>query len=179
MSKDDDRPRKSWSEIDKARNTSPNRRERREDGGSPRLRETSREYRSYKSQLNKLFDGSGAVPDALKSTLEGVEMAEDVKAAREAHQEMLAALTPRKILRAYRKFREICDFPRDKPALEKLLDLDEEDIVLEALLVLAELADAGEIKRSSSLKMRVQQAQMTVDTNEVKRAGDVLLEKLR
>ena len=179
MAGDDDRPKKSWSEIDKARATSPQRKERRSEGGGQRLHENSREYRSYKSQLNKLFDGAGVVPDALKTKLEGVEVSAGGKEARNARQEILDALTPRKILKAYNKFREVSEFPRDKAVLEKLLDLDEDDIVLEALEVLAELADEGAIKRSSSLKMRIASAQMTIDTNEVKRAGDLLLEKLR
>ena len=63
--------------------------------------------------------------------------------------------------------------------MEKRLDLDDEAIVLQALSTLNELLEEGAIKRASSLKMRIKTAQMTVDTAEVKAAGDALLEKLR
>ena len=62
---------------------------------------------------------------------------------------------------------------------QQLLDLDDEAIVLQALSTLNELLEEGAIKRASSLKMRIKTAQMTVDTAEVKAAGDALLEKLR
>ena len=48
----DDRPKKSWREIDAAREKSAPRRE----PGAPDKSDRSAAYRAYKSQLGKLFD---------------------------------------------------------------------------------------------------------------------------
>ncbi|MED5465576.1 MAG: hypothetical protein VX699_13085 [Myxococcota bacterium] len=176
---DNDRPKKTWKERDQQKDGSAHRKSDRSQQGGTGRAENSRAYRSYKTQLNKLFDGGGAVPDALKSKLEGVEVAADVKAAREALQALSEAMTPRKIKKALVAYQEEFGFPRDKAIVEKLLDLDDEAIVLQALSTLNELLEEGAIKRASSLKMRIKTAQMTVDTAEVKAAGDALLEKLR
>ena len=175
---DDDRPKKSWREIDQGKDTSSHRKSG-QSGSKPRRSDNSQAYRSYKTQLNKLFDGGGAVPDALKEKLGGLEAPEEIKAEKAARQAILDCMTPRKIRKAYRAYREDYDFPWDKEVIEKLLDLDDEDVVLESFDVLGQMHAEGLIKRASSLKMRIKTAQMTVDTPEVKDAGNTLLELLR
>ena len=175
---DDDRPKKSWREIDQGKDKSSHRKGG-ESGSKPRRSDNSQAYRSYKTQLNKLFDGGVALPDALKEKLGGFEAPETIKGERVARQAILDCLTPRKIRKAYRAYREEYDFPWDKEVIEKLLDLDDEDVILESFEVLGQMHAEGLIKRASSLKMRIKTAQMTVDTSEVKTAGDSLLEKLR
>ena len=175
---DYDRPKKSWREIDQGKDQSSHRKSG-ESGSKPRRSDNSQAYRSYKTQLNKLFDGEGAVPDALKERLGGLETPEAVKAEKASRQAILECLTPRKIRKAYRAYREEYDFPWDKEVIEKLLDLDDEDVILESFEVLGQMHAEGLIKRANSLKMRIKTAQMTVDTTEIKTAGDSLLEKLR
>jgi len=176
---DDDRPKKSWREIDQGKDQSSHRKGG-QSGSKPRRSDNSQAYRSYKTQLNKLFDGGGgAVPDALKGKLDDLETPEAVKAEKAARQAILDCLTPRKIRKAYRAYREEFEFPWDKDVIEKLLDLDDEDVILESFEILGQMHAEGLIKRASSLKMRIKTAQMTVDTSEVKSAGDTLLEKLR
>ncbi|MEZ0314021.1 MAG: hypothetical protein ACAI38_19790 [Myxococcota bacterium] len=53
---DGDRPKKSWREIDRARE-SGRRDDSRERGGNVLGNERSAAYRAYKSQLDRLFDG--------------------------------------------------------------------------------------------------------------------------
>lgn len=178
MSGNDDKPKKSWREIDQGKDQSSHRKTGKSRPSSRRS-ENSQAYRSYKTQLNKLFDGGGAVPDALKEKLGELETPAGVKAEKAGRQAILDSMTPRKITKAYRAYREANDFPRDKDVIEKLLDLDDEDIILECFAVLSDMHAEGEIKRSSSLKMRIQTAQMTVDSPEVKSTGDKLLERLR
>ena len=173
----DERPKKSWREIDQGKDQSAHRQTDRS-AKKPRRSEGSQAYRSYKTQLNKLFDGGGAVPDALKEKLGDLEAPEEIKAEKESRQAILESATPRKIRKAYRAYRENHDFPRDKAVIEKLLDLDDEDVILECFEVLGAMHAAGEIKRASSLKMRIETAQITVDSPQVKDAGDRLLKQL-
>ncbi len=67
---DGDRPKKSWREIDRARE-SGRRDDERERGGNPLGNERSAGYRAYKSQLDRLFDGA-AKPVASKEDEEAI-----------------------------------------------------------------------------------------------------------
>ncbi len=59
----DDRPKKSWREIDAAREKSAPRRE----PGAPDKSDRSAAYRAYKSQLGKLFDSKANAPKDTKN----------------------------------------------------------------------------------------------------------------
>ena len=54
-----DRPRKSWREIDKARDSSRGGRSSGERPGSRERLERSQAYRDYKSNLDRFFEGFG------------------------------------------------------------------------------------------------------------------------
>lgn len=75
----DERPKKSWREIDRARESGSRRDEKR--GGGGVSDERSAAYRAYKSQLDKLFDGgakaadTGADEDAIARQLDSSDEA--------------------------------------------------------------------------------------------------------
>lgn len=176
MSEDNRRGKKSFSERDKELRERKYKGDHDTPGASRQQR--SHEYRSYKNQLNKIFDGGG-LPAALKEKLEGTEVGQKSKAKKEQLKAIKEAAAPRAILAAYRSYRESHDFPEDEEVLAKLLELeDEPSIVVEALEQIDALHAEGRLKRASSLKMRIKSAQMTIDDDDVWAAAGALLKKL-
>jgi hypothetical protein len=175
----DDRPKKSWREIDSQRDKSTHRPGGAGGGGGqrPERLERSQAYRSYKTQLNKLFDG-GALPEALKSKLEDSGVAADAKRKKELTQAVLSAGKPKDVRAALAELKAAFGFPEDEELLGKLLDLDDEAIALEAMGVIEKLRAAGQLKRGQSLKARIRTAQMTIDSAKVQQAARELLGKL-
>ena len=166
MAGDDDKPRKSWREIDQARESGRSGRGEHRDSG---LKETSREYRNYKSKLNALFEGSGDA-DA-KGRVPRRESMIDKPAARS----IVDAVGPKAIKEALAAYRAEHGFPEDEEALGKILDLSDEALVLEALSTVARLHGEGKLKRAAALKARIKTAQATIDDRDVQaRAREVL-----
>ena len=176
MAHNDDRPKKTFSELDKMRKEGRQGGER--DRGPGKL-ERTQAYKSYKTQLNKLFDGTGELPEALKSKLEDAGVAEAAKAKQEAAQKVLTALSPRKLRKAFKAYRAEYGFPEDEGLLNKLLESDDEDVLLEVMEAMDRLLSDGLFKAGPALKARIQSAQILVDDPSVKAAGDKLLAKIR
>ncbi|MEZ4273307.1 MAG: hypothetical protein R3C68_18270 [Myxococcota bacterium] len=174
MGTDEERPRKSWRELDRQRDKSGHRPEDRTSGRKSPAQE-SQGYRAYKTQLNKLFDGGG-LPEALKERLQESGIGNESKQRKAALQEICQAKTPKSVMGALKTYRESFGFPEDEEVLAKLLDLDQEpDIIRETLHALDMLHEAGGLKRASSLKGRIKTAQMTTDDDEVFALAKALL----
>ena len=175
MSRDDDR-KKSFSERDKMRQNK--RHSGDEHRGSGKL-ERTQAYKNYKTQLNKLFDGSGELPEALKSKLQDAGVAEAAKAKQQATAKVLEAMSPRKLRKAFKAYRLEYGFPDDEPMLNKLLESDDEDLLVEVLETMTRLLGEGLFKGGPALKARIQAAQILVDDPAVRKAGDALIAKIR
>ena len=172
---DDDRPKRSWREIDQMREKGSQSRNARSSAG-PKP-ERSQAYRSYKSQLNRLFDG-GVVPEALKSTLADKGVAIAAKQRKELAQAVVAATGTSAVRAAFAAYKTAFGSPSEEDLLAKLLDTDDEPMVLEALAGVDQLLGEGTLKRSNSLKARIKTAQMTLDSPRVTAAARDLLAKL-
>jgi len=179
MADDDDKPKRSWREIDQMRDHSSHRREGGGGGGGKGGRgvEGTQAYRAYKTQLNKLFDGGG-LPDALKEKLEEKGVGTEAKQKKELTRAIVAATAPAAIKAALEAHRASFGFPDDEEALGKLLELDDVPVLLETLASLDRLHGEGGLRRASSLKARIKTAQMTADSAKVTDAAKVLLGKL-
>ena len=171
-----DRPKKSWREIDQSREKGSSSRSGAS-GPSPR-HEKSQAYRSYKTQLNKLFDGGGIVPEALQDKLGGSGVASDAKARKDGLASMAAATTPKALRSALQTFEAAHGFPEDEEVLAKVIDLGGEAAILKAIETLANLHGEGRLKRAASLKARLKTAQMTQDDPDIRSAAAALLGKL-
>ncbi len=174
---DNDRPKKSWSEIDKARDKSAHRAEGAGGSHSEERLQRSQAYRNYKTQLNKLFDG-GALPEALKSKLDEAGVGADAKRKKAAEQAILAATKPSEVRAALEAHKGDHGFPDNEEVLGKLLDLEDAAVALEAITTIARLHAEGGLKRASSLRARLKTAQMTIDSAKVQQAARDLLAKL-
>jgi hypothetical protein len=171
----EDRPKKSWREIDKQRDGSVHRKEDRP-APDPSRRPRSAEYRSYKSQLNRLFDG-GALPEALQEKLDD-SMMDEVKKRKAGLDAVKTAASPKQVRAALTAFRQSFGFPEDEEVLARLLDLQDEDVVLETILTLDRLREEGRLKRAGSLKGRLKTVQMTMDEPDIQNAARALVKKL-
>lgn len=174
---DDERPKKSWRELDRQRDQSGHRKDRTGEVRGTAMRENSREYRSYKSQLDKMFSGGG-LPDVLKEKLAETDTGSGAKKKKELLEAIRAAMKSREIVKALKAYRAEHGFPEDEEALAKLVDLDDEKIVLEALQTLEQLHEDGRLKRGRSFKVRLKTVKMTIDEPKVQKLADALLKKL-
>lgn len=173
---DDERPKKSWRDLDRKRDQSSHRSESKSEVRGA-MRENSREYHAYKSQLDKMFSGGG-LPEALKEKLAETDAGSGAKKKKELLDALKVAVKSREVVKALKAYREEHGFPEDEDALAKLIDLDEEKIVLEALQTLERMHDEGRLKRGRSFKARLKTVKMTIDEPKVQKCVDVLLKKL-
>ena len=137
----DDRPKKSWSEIDKLRNSGGSRRSRRDDYDYHRERASrSSAYSSYKSSLDKMFSGGAGIqlPDHLK---------EKLGPASEADQKKRALMDALKSKADGPSLRAVLDaglaLPEDARFLMKLLDLESDDLLEPVLEKLLDIVESG------------------------------------
>ena len=173
-----EREKRSWREIDQMRDGSQHRKEPRREGGGQSVRPDSQAYRSYKSQLNKLFDGGGALPDALKQQLEEKGVAQDASRKKTMTDAVINGATPKAVVEALEAYRAEYGFPQNEEALAKLLDLTNEAILLEAIKTIAALKADGKLKRGNALKARLKTVEMTVDAPDVQKAARELARSL-
>ena len=123
----------------------------------------SQAYRSYKTQLNKLFDGGAELPDALKEKLQDSGMVEAAKAKKAATEKVLEAMSPRKLRKAFKAYRGEYGFPEDSAMINKLLESDDEDLLVETMETIDHLVAEGELKAGSAMKARIKSAMILVD----------------
>ncbi|MCK5687997.1 hypothetical protein KAI87_01945 [Myxococcota bacterium] len=175
---DDDREKKSWREIDRGRDGGQRRDDSSGGGGRGPKRESSA-YRAYKSQLNKIFDGTGELPESMKETLREAGVGDEAKERREALDKILAAERSRQLNKALKEYRERFGFPQDEEVLAKFLDEDDEELVLETLQTLEKLLAEEGLKKASSFKVRLKSVKMLIDEPDVLKLADKLLKALR
>ena len=145
----DDRDRLSWSEIDKLRSG----KKVREDRPSA-TRKEKRVTEKYKKELNDLFD-KGIVPELVKEDMETLSKPQSGGQLR-----LLAAIRDasgpaalRKAVKTYTKKHK--EFPDDMEILYRVLECDNESVLLQAIRQIAKIADIEPLpsKRQLSLKL--------------------------
>ena len=167
--------RKSWRDRDAAKDRS-NHRDGPAGGNRPPKKE-SQAYRAYKSELNKIFEGGG-LPEHLKDQLGETELGKRSAAEKSAREALMAELKPRKFLKAFRAYRADFGFPTDNDLLGRLLDTDDDELVLETMETIERLHSEGTLKRAAALKARIKSALIAIDEPEVHEKGKALLELL-
>ena len=170
----DDRPKRSWSEIDKMRDGKRSSSGPRE---PPRERiERSATYSRYKSAADQFFSGD-LVPDALKEKLDPTGQGQVKEAAlrklKDSQDDFkLFAQTAKEFVDAH-------GLPEDSYMLDRFLALPNDGIVLKTLERLGELLNAGELKPPKSLGQRLKSIELGSDNPEVQDAAKALAKALR
>lgn len=168
--RDDDRPKKSWREIDKTRDRSTHRRDDRPGGGlKPR---GPRSQKSYRAALDRLFD-SGKIGDLVeeKAPSSGDAPAEGGENRFKALRKIKEAVGRDAITKAADAYFKHFELPDDLEALGQLLEHRDEGRQLEAMERIAALLEQGEKPRRS--RAMVGQLKLIRDLS-----GDPRLEKL-
>lgn len=146
----DDRPKKSWREIDRAREKGSTRRDP-EERQKEKAGKTAA-YAKYKSQLDKLFTpGGAALPEALKAQLGPASPAHE---ERRRLMDALKSSPSRDTLRAYLDAGH--PLPEDPRLLTHLLDIRDEPLLRKVLEALRGLVASGKAPSRMLLLQRLQ-----------------------
>lgn len=175
MPRDDDRgerPKRSWSEIDKMRDGK--RRGSQPDFAREKL-ERSATYSRYKSAADKFFSGE-ILPESLQEKLDPTG---EAKARREALAKLKGADGAAEFAAAAKEYVEAWGAPEDPYLLDRMVGHPDEGIVLKALEKLIALAEAGELKAPKSLPERLRSAELNADDPDVQDEAKRLATMLR
>jgi hypothetical protein len=153
-----EKQKKSWKEIDAGRDGK--RSSSRDDRGPRPAKGESLAYRSYKSKLDKLFDGEIKMPQAtVVEVIRKPELPTAVKAAPVAVA--AAPLTPRERLKAAEALADIetaareCiaagGLPNDTELVAKVFQTSDEPLFLNALEALLDLMERGRPKNAKAI----------------------------
>jgi hypothetical protein len=176
---DDDRPKRSWREIDKMRDKSFSRTRSKEERDQERM-QRSPVYEQYKAKVSKIFSG-GDLPDLLREKL-------DPSGALKARDDLLkrirklAAEDRKGWSEAVQEFAEKFDMPEDAYLLVEWLDHPRDRVVEKSLARLEELANAGALtgpKCPKSIDQRLRSLEMLSSDPDVQEKAKALRVRLR
>lgn len=169
-----DRPKKSWAEIDKARDGKRS----RSSGENPAARERlekSGEYSRYKSAADAFFSGN-LLPDSLA---EKVDPTGEGRARKDALKKLTAVEDFREFNTLSKEYVEKWGLPDDPYVLDRLLGHTNEGLVLKALAEIDRLVEANEFKAPKALPERLKSLEIGSDSGEVQDLAKALGKKLR
>jgi hypothetical protein len=176
---DEDRPKRSWREVDKMRDKAFSRQRAQEDRAQERM-QRSPVYEQYKAKVSKIFEG-GEIPDLLREKLDpsGALKARDIllKKIRAAATEDRKAWAD-----SVSEFVEKHELPDDAYLLVDWLDHPKDKVVEMALARLESMAEAGALagpKCPKSMDQRLRSLELTGGDPEVQARARSLRERLR
>lgn len=168
--RDDERPRKSWREIDRAR-------ESKRSGESPgqRLRlERSGTYSRYKSAADQFFSGD-LIPESLRDKLDPTG---EATVRQQAMQKLKTADGDQDFHAAAEEYLKSYPAPEDPWILERILSHPKPEVALQALEALAELAEDEDFVPPKSLPQRLLSLELTSDDDDLQFQAKRLNKKL-
>ncbi|HCF60371.1 MAG TPA: hypothetical protein DFS52_20520 [Myxococcales bacterium] len=177
---DDERPKRSWSEIDKLRDKAHSRGQSRDQRAQERVQRNPA-YGQYKAQVSKMF-GGGEIPEMLREKLDPTG---ELK-ARDDLLKRIKKLAPedRKAWAdAVREYVEKFELPEDVYLLGEWLDHPRDQVVEKTLGELEQLAADGVLggkkKVPAAIEQRLRALEMSSDDPELKERAKALRERLR
>jgi hypothetical protein len=170
----DDKPKRSWSEIDKMRDG------KRSGGGSSssgsrQKLEKSATYGRYKSAADAFFSGE-ALPDVLAEKLDPTG---EGRARKDALQKVKDAEDFKTFATLSKAYVEKHGLFEDPYLLDRLLGHPNEGLVLKALEKLSAMLAEGVLKAPKSLPERLKSLELGSDSPEVQDTAKALAKALR
>lgn len=169
----DDKPKRSWAEIDKMRDG-----KRSRSGSSPAERakvEKSGSYSRYKSAADAFFSGA-ALPETLAEKLdptgEGKARKDALKKVKDAEDFRTFATLAKEYVEKYGIF-------DDPYLLDQLLGHPKDALVLQAIERIQQLMSEGAFKPPRALPERLKSLELTSSSPEVQDAAKALAKALR
>jgi hypothetical protein len=178
---DSDRPKKSWSEIDKQKDRSLHRREDRPAMSQKKQARADGASKVYKSQLDRFFEGEGTAPAQVKNKLAAIEdVSPDGLARKAAVQKIKDAVTSAAKSAAISEYRSRWELPPDHDVLAEVLACDDDDHIAIALAMIGELLAANRPpRRTTTLEQRLKRIVTLSETPSVQDTAKELIKKLR
>ena len=166
----DERPKRSWRDIDRGRDKSAHRQDPRPESPAGPRRE--RTQKTYRAALDRAF-ASGAI---------GKLLGEAPRAEGDGRQVQLAAIrnatTPEDASAAVDRALAQGPLPDDVEIWARVIEHRDMDRVREALLRLAALIDAQPLKRTRALRARLRYLEEISEDDEIRRLAAALRPRL-
>jgi hypothetical protein len=175
---EDERPKKSWREIDAARDRSMQRREKGGGGAPKKSKRSDYESKRYKADLDKIFDGGG-LPEHLAEKLVKPEAAASVKARQELIRKVREAEDNESCFAA---IAQLYDVEKTLPEVEDVLvpavEHPHATIAVIAIDLLTVMHAGGLLKRKPVLRLKLAGLADLSEEEEVRAKAKALLAKL-
>lgn len=168
----DDKPKRSWSEIDKKRDGG------RSSTSSPASRDKlqkSPQYSRYKSAADKFFSGD-LLPEAIA---ERIDPTGQGKARRDALKKVNDADDFKTFATLSKEYVEAWGLPEDPYLLDRLLGHPNDALVLKTLEEIHRRLDEGAFKAPKTLVQRLKSIELGSDEQDVQDAAKTLAARLR
>jgi hypothetical protein len=177
---DDDRPKRSWSEIDKMRDHGGGSRQQRQEARAQERVERSPVYEQYKAKVSKLLSGV-EMPDMVREKLDPTG---NMKARDDLLRKIKKVATEDRAQWAelVSEFVEKFDMPEDAYMLVDLLDHPKDRVVEKSLDTLTALAGNGALvgaKVPKSIDQRLRSLELMGSDPDVQAKAKALRERLR
>jgi hypothetical protein len=173
---DDERQRKSWREIDKAKDRSTHRRE--EQPPSEGRRGGARSQRSYRATLDRLFE-SGKIAKLVEQKAPGVEKTEEEGENRiKLLAKIRSAAGREEVSREVDHFLQHYPLPDDLEILGKVLEHRDPELQRRAIEEILLLLDKEKPKRSRAMIGQLKLIRDTGEDKELESLAVRLLERL-
>jgi hypothetical protein len=173
---DDDRPRKSWREIDKAKDRSVHRKEERRDPqGRPM---GQRRQKSYRASLDRLFD-SGKISELVEQQAPGTARAAGGEQSRLKQQARIRDASGRdEVTEAVDAYLERYPMPDDFELLTRILEHRDPGRQLEAMNRLGALLEQERPKRTRALLGQLKMIRDLGEDPELEQLAERLIEMI-
>lgn len=176
---DDDRPKRSWRDIDRGRDHSVHRPGEKSGGGGARGRQRAeQESRRHKADLERVFSGGG-LPEHLAKRLEDAPGGAQLKVRTDLIRRIKGAAGVAEAAPLIDEFLASEGvLPRNEDVLIPAIEHPDEEVALSAIALLSELLDDDQVKRRTILKSKLQGLAGIADDPDVDQAASALLAKL-
>lgn len=165
----DDRPKRSWRDIDSSRDRSAHRRDPRPDPALPGSRRDQSTKR-YRAALDRAFD-SGALGKLMSDSAEGGGRVALIGAIRDA-------ATPDELSDAVDRALAAGPLPDDIEVWARVVEHRDDHRVREALLRIESLLPEQTLKRTRALRARLRYLEEISDDDEIRRRAADLRSRL-
>ena len=172
---DDERPKKSWRDIDKGRDRSGGASPRRDPDQHGRAKvEKTAAYSKYKSQLDKLFvPGGAALPESMRDKLGPTSEAS--KAQRSALDALRQAPNAETLAAVLAQNAPLPDDPR---LLLSLLEIKDEAMLMPVLRALEQAIEAGKKPNRMLLLQKIDALKNRVSDDEIVAVASAIRERM-
>ncbi len=181
MSRDYDKPKRSWREIDQRKDSSKHRQPDRSAMSKNKKVRAESASKVYKSKLDAFFEGDGKAPAHIKDKLDSLESASgDGKARAKALKAIKDAGTSSAADKAVAAYKKKWEIPSDYDILSQVLMCADEDYVDEAMEILEEMFKGKRVpRRTAILEQRLRRVKTLADEPGLQDKANELIKSLR